>query len=129
MMVFDLISRKFLLREATAWHGDLLQDVFVDAGLKGLFQVNSDNTFSVYPLDPTGVSLKIETATPSLYGRYIDDELVVWTGDFRFDATQEGASFVGLRFPGAGGDYTLDQFGADHHIPALLRKVISGASA
>ena len=117
IMVYDLDRREFLMQLEYARRGDLLEDVFVDAEGQHLFQLNTDGSFTVY-------RLRDEAAV--LEGRYLDDELVVWTADFHFDATEEGAAFVELRFPGLAGQYSFQQFDGALRVPGLLRTVLSG---
>ncbi|MCB1458481.1 MAG: hypothetical protein KDJ48_04315, partial [Nitratireductor sp.] len=62
-----------------------------------LLQQNSDGTFYVH---------RIADGETVLEGRIVDDEVIVWTPDMRFDSTAEGAHFVNLRFPGQIGQYT-----------------------
>ena len=118
IMVFDLAQREFLMKLRYARRGDLLEDVFVDADRKHLFQLNSDGSFTTYRLSDGAAILE---------GRYLDDELVVWTADFSFDATEEGAAFVELRFPGQAGQYSFQQFDGALRVPGLLRAVLAGA--
>ncbi|MGJ8617157.1 MAG: caspase family protein, partial [Sulfitobacter sp.] len=119
LMVFDLSTRKFLLKLQYGRRGDLLEDVFVDADGRHLFQLNSDGSFTVY---------RLSDAAAILEGRYLDDELVVWTADFHFDATEEGAAFVELRFPGQAGQYSFQQFDGALRVPGLLQTVLSGGA-
>lgn len=63
-----------------------------------------------------------------LRGYYVDDEVILWTSDGYFDATQEGAHFVRLRFPGRTGQYSFHQFEAKLRLKGLARKVLDGAA-
>jgi hypothetical protein len=81
--------------------GDLLREVRYWAEKDAIVQFNADDSFFVY--DAT-------TGTTLLEGRYVDDEIVVWTPDLRFDSTAEGANYVALRFPGQPGEFTFQQF-------------------
>jgi hypothetical protein len=79
-----------------------------------------------------GAAAKIDSWTgevlhPTLLsGRVVDDEVVVWTSSGQFDTTSEGASHVGLRFPGRIGEYTLDQFRSVFLTGHLLERVLAG---
>lgn len=61
-----------------------------------------------------------------LEGRYVDDEIIVWTPDGRYDATAEGAHFAYLKFPGRYGQYTFQQFDKQLKVSGLVQKVLSG---
>ncbi len=77
-----------------------------DIGLLGgglLLQMNRDGRFFLHDPD------RVETL---LAGRYLDDEVVVYDADLRFEATTEGARHVALKYPGDPRAYRLDQFGA-----------------
>ena len=115
--VFDLFSRKYLFKNDYVRRGDLLSDVYLDTAMRHLFQVNSDGSFTVYRLSDQAAILE---------GRYLDDELVVWTANFYFDATEEGAAFVELRFPGKPGQYSFQQFDKRLRLPGLMQTVLRG---
>ncbi len=123
--VFDLATRRFVLKVRQSWRGDLLRDVYLDSAMGHLFALNSDGSFALYRLGD-GKDAPDEAQTPALYGRYLDDELVAWTADYRFDATEEGAAFVELRFPGTAGQHSLDQLAAGRRVPGLLQAVLQG---
>ena len=120
LMVFDLSTRRFLMQLEYAQRGDLMTDVFVDAALEHVIQLNLDGSFAIYRLLDEALVLE---------GRYLDDELVVWTDDFRFDATEEGASFVELRFPGRPGQFSFQQFGGTLREQGLIRRILAGKPA
>src|SRR5690606_13955684 len=65
---------------------------------------------------------------PGVEGLYVDDEIVVWTPDGRFDATPEGAHFVSLQLPGRPTPYTFEQFDAQLRTPGLLQQAEAGAA-
>ncbi len=114
--VYDLATRKFLMQLEYARRGALMDDVFVDNELRHLFQMNTDGSFTVYRLSDQAAIIE---------GRYLDDELVAWLPDFRYDATEEGAAFVELRFPGQPGQYSFQQFGGALQVPKLMQRVLS----
>ncbi|QJF51847.1 caspase family protein [Roseobacter ponti] len=117
LMVYDLTGREFLMQLDYSDRGDLMSDVFVDASLQHLIQLNSEGSLAVYRLADGDLILR---------GRYLDDELVFWTDDFQFDATEEGAAFVELRFPGRAGQFSLQQFDDALRVPGLLQRVLAG---
>ena len=61
-----------------------------------------------------------------LFGRYADDEIVVWTSSGHFDATHEGAAQANLRFAGLTDLYSFDQFASLMHAPGLAELVLKG---
>lgn len=117
LAVYDLEQRAYLFQHRTARRGGLLADVFMTSDFAHLIQMNDGGSFTIYA---TG------TGAPILEGRYLDDELVVWNPFFQLDATEEGAGFVELRFPGLEGQYSLQQFFAARHVPGLMRRTLSG---
>lgn len=82
-----------------------------------LLQVQTDGQFHLHGLD--GMRL--------LDGFYLDDEVVVFDPATRFDATPEGAGFVGARFTGDPDVYSLEQLGARLQVPGLVAATVSGA--
>lgn len=118
IQVFDLTTRDFLMQLRYARRGDLLENVFIDAEARHLYQLNSNGSFSVYRLSDGAAILE---------GRYLDDEVVIWTATFHFDSTEEGATFVELRFPGQPGQYSFQQFQNAQRIPGLMARVLDGS--
>ncbi|MEM6385393.1 MAG: caspase family protein [Pseudomonadota bacterium] len=118
ILVFDLTTREFLMRLRYARRGDLLENVFLDASAQHLYQLNTNGSFTVY---------RLADGAPILEGRYLDDEIVIWTASFHFDSTEEGAAFVELRFPGQPGQYSFQQFSNAQRIPGLMSKVLDGS--
>src|SRR5262249_1227006 len=104
--------------QQTLPRGDLLADAHVSADGKIALQVNTDGSFS---LD------RIVDATPLVEGRQVDGETVFWTSDFRFDSSDEGASYVELRFPGLAGQYTFQQFDSRLRSGGLLDAALGGS--
>ncbi len=118
IMVFDLTTRAFLMKIEYARRGDLLADVFLSADAKFLYQLNTNGSFTVYD---------VARQAPVLEGRYLDDEIVIWTATFHFDSTEEGDAFVELRFPGQPGQYSFQQFQNALRVPGLMRQVLDGS--
>ncbi|MCB2052398.1 MAG: hypothetical protein KDE63_13315, partial [Novosphingobium sp.] len=115
--VFDAKSTKFIFKKFDLPRGDLLQSVAMTTDERHLLQQNSDGTFYVH---------RIGDGATVLEGRIVDDEVIVWTPDMRFDSTAEGAHFVNLRFPGQIGQYTFQQFDSRLRVPGLAQKVLAG---
>lgn len=95
--------------------GELLKDAYYSSSDNSIVQVNSDGSFYVHD---------VPSKTRVLEGRYIDDEVIVWTHDLRFDASPEGANYVNLRFPGHRGQYSFQQFSSKVKKPGLVREVL-----
>ncbi|MFN4170927.1 MAG: caspase domain-containing protein [Pseudorhodobacter sp.] len=85
-----------------------------------LLQVNQDGRFFVH--DPA-------TGAQPLAGRYLDDEVVVFDSALRFEATEEGARHVALKYPGDPFAHGLDQFGALLAGARVVSPALSGATA
>ena len=115
--IFDLDTRKNVFKKYDLARGDLLDQVLVSPDGKLVLQINSDGSFSGY---------RMADATLLFEGRYVDDEVVVWAPDGRFDATSEGAHYVNLRLPGRVGTYTFEQFTAKLRTPGLVDKLLAG---
>lgn len=117
--LFDLADRSVVIELARSPRGDLLKDVHLDASTRFLLIENADGTLAVYRL--ADGQLVIE-------GRFVDNELVIWTPDYFFDGTTEGTEFVQLRFPGKDGEYSLQQFASTLQLPGLLSQVLDGTA-
>ncbi len=115
--IYDLATRKNVFKKYDLPRGDFLQQVLVSPDGKLVLQINSDDSFVGYAL---------ANAKELFQGRYIDDEVVVWTPDGRFDATSEGAHYVSLRLPGRVGTYTFEQFSAQLKTPGLVGQLLAG---
>lgn len=115
--LFDLKTRKFLFQKLDLPRGDMLKDVFLDKGGRFILQENMDGTFFIHA---------VATGTVALTGRFVDDEVVFWNDSFQFDATPEGSAFVNLRFPGAGGQYSFQQFDSRLRVDRLMQAVLTG---
>ncbi len=95
----------------------LTVDVRLTEDRNHIVQINSDGSFFVHALD---------SAAQILEGRYLDDEIVVWMPDLRFDATAEGAHYISARFPGNLGQYTFQQLAARLQVDGLVDRLLSG---
>ena len=117
--LFDLMTRKFLFQKLDLPRGDMLKDAFLDKGGRFILQENIDGTFFIH---------SVATGTVALTGRFVDDEVVFWNDSFQFDATPEGSAFVNLRFPGAGGQYSFQQFDSRLRVDRLMQAVLTGTA-
>jgi hypothetical protein len=118
-LVYDLATRKVLWEWKDLPSGNLLMDVLLTDDGRHILQVNTDGGFYVH---------RLTDGENVLAGRIVDDEIAVWTGDYRFDATAEAAALIDLRFPGMDGQFSLDRFDAALHTPDLVVQVLSGAA-
>lgn len=108
--------------------GDLLRSAHLGADRGFVVQENEDGAFHVHRLDPVSQPGTAPAGgQPILSGRVADDEIVVWTDDFLFDATAEAAQLIDLVFPGRARHYSLDRFGAAQRIEGLASRVLRGA--
>lgn len=117
LSVFDLDTRKFRFSTDKAPDGDLLRMAWLTADRRHLLQLNDDGGFYLH---------RISDGRVVLSGRIVDDETVVWTDDFHFDATAEGAALIDLRFPGAEGQFSLGRFDKTRHVAGLAAQVMAG---
>ncbi|KAB0679705.1 peptidase C14 caspase catalytic subunit p20 [Aureimonas leprariae] len=100
-------------------NGDLLVDAWLTGDRRHAVQLNSDGNFYVHDLMKAGAVI--------LSGRIVDDEVAVWTSDFRYDATAEAAALIDLKFPGRDEQFSLDRFGAALRVPDLTRAALEGS--
>lgn len=133
MEIHDMVNN--ISRYYKSFRGELLSQVYLSNDAKHLVQLNDDGTFALHEVSK-GYKLNPDTRpwdandrsisdTALLYGRYADDELVVWNDRGHYDATFEGAAQVFLRFPGASTLFTFDQFAAIARIHGLADKTLN----
>ena len=116
-VVFDGVDLKNVFKKFDLPRGKLLDKISLSKDSQHVLQQNTDNTFYIH---------RISDGKTVLEGRIVDDEVIVWTPDLRFDSTTEGAHFVNLKFPGQIGQYTFQQFDSRLKVPGLVQKVLSG---
>ncbi|MGH6837047.1 MAG: PAN domain-containing protein, partial [Methylocella sp.] len=130
--IYDVEERRLLHQLVGLPSPDVMQRLSLAQDLKTLVKLDNDGGFQVIALKPaqkdaegrlTRASTKINVL---LSGRIVDDEVVVWAPSGQFDSTAEGASHVALRFPGRGGEYTLEQFHKQFHVDNLLKRALAG---
>lgn len=97
--------------------GDLLAEAYLTEDGRHVLQLNRDGSFVIWG---------IASGAQRLAGRIVDDELAVWTEDFRFDATAEAAGLIDLRFPGLDGQFSLEQFSEALRVDGLAARVLRG---
>lgn len=100
-LLYDLTDRAVVAERYGLGRGDLLREMRYASARDAVVQFNDDGSFFLH-----------DTASDAtlLEGRYVDDEIVAWSPDLRFDATAEGANYVALRFPGQTGEFTFQQY-------------------
>lgn len=118
LLLYNIEENRPVFRQFDVAGGDLLKEAYVTAAGTHVVQVNDDGAFHVYDM---------ASQEAVLTGRYVDDEVIVWSRDLRFDASPEGANYVNLRFPGQPGQYTFQQFSRAVRKPGLVQAVLSGA--
>lgn len=100
-----------------------LKDVYAVAHLfrsedgKHLVQLNTDGRFHVHKTGGSGLVIS---------GRWIDDEMVLVTGEGYYDGSYEGGHFVHLAFAGEPGLYSLAQFEKVLKRPDIVKSVLAG---
>ncbi|MGH6834133.1 MAG: tetratricopeptide repeat protein [Methylocella sp.] len=128
--VYDIEERKLISQIVNLPSPDVIQRVSLSHDLKTLAKLDKDGGFQVIELRPSQKYEDNEDESEKvpvlLSGRIVDDEVVVWTRSGQFDSTPEGASHVALRFPGRGGEYTLEQFHKQFHADNLLKRAMAG---
>ncbi len=117
LSLFDIDAQRTVFRQFDIPGGDLLKEAYLTAAGNHVVQINEDGSFHVYD---------IRSQQEVLTGRYVDDEVIVWSQDLSFDASPEGANYVNLRFPGQPGEYTFQQFSRAVRKPSLVREVLGG---
>ncbi len=100
-LVYDLGGMAVTAEHHRLVRGELMREMRYSEADGTLVQLNDDDSFVVYDA---------AAGTTLLEGRYVDDEIVAWSPDLRFDSTAEGANYVSLRFPGQAGAFTFQQF-------------------
>jgi hypothetical protein len=115
IMLLDINADEPVFTEFNLGRGDLLKEAFYSVEDRQITQVNTDGSFYVYD---------VSSKKRIMEGRYVDDEVIAWTPDLRFDASPEGANYVNLRFPGQSGQYAFQQFASKVKRPGLVREVL-----
>lgn len=118
IVVIDLENEEVVAQLNNVSQADLIEDVSLSADGRHVIQFNSDGQFFIY---------EIETVQLSLAGRFVDDEMIVYTPEGYYWASYEGAHFVQLRFPGLPGLYPFRQFAAVLNQPAIIKRRLVAA--
>lgn len=124
-LLYDLARQEVAAERYGLGRGEMLREMRYSIENNAIVQFNADDSFFVHDAD---------AGTTLLEGRYVDDEIVAWSPDLRFDATAEGANYVALRFPGQPGAFTFQQFSrqlrdAGHVRDVLNRKHVAAQAA
>lgn len=114
-LLYDLARHEVMAERYGLGRGELLREMRYSAEKDAVLQLNADDSFFLHDS---------RTDRTLLEGRYVDDEIVAWSPDLRFDATAEGANYVALRFPGQPGTFTFQQFRRQLHREGHVRAVI-----
>ncbi|MBX3532154.1 MAG: caspase family protein [Rhizobiaceae bacterium] len=114
-LLYDLATQRVVSERYRLGRGELLREMRYSVERDAVVQINADDSFFVHDAS---------AGTTLLEGRYVDDEIVAWSPDLRFDATAEGANYVGLRFPGQPGEFTFQQFRRQLSAPGHVREVM-----
>lgn len=114
-LLYDLAAQKVVTERYGLGRGDLLREVRYSIEKDTVVQFNADDSFFVYDA---------KANAPLLEGRYVDDEIIAWSPDLRFDSTAEGANYVAIRFPGLPGEFTFQQYRAQLRSAGHVQDVI-----
>ncbi|MBP1184183.1 caspase domain-containing protein [Methylobacterium sp. PvR107] len=115
--VFRLPSMEFLYNLDNVRESLDLHSMSITSNSAAVVQLNNSGHISVN---------SFSNNSEILFGRYVDDELVLYDRSLAFEATPEGASYVYVRVPGSPGLFTLDQFRSKLEQPGLSRKRLIG---
>jgi hypothetical protein len=114
--VFDTLNGKAIFTAyGNLQRANSFEEAFYAPETNHLIQVNRDNSFFLFD---------VRSGSQTLEGRYVDDEVVVWTPDLRFDASQEGASYVTLRFPGRYQQQSFQQYAKKLKAVGLIQSAL-----
>lgn len=116
--VYDRTAAKMVRTFVSLENGDMMVDAHLTSDAQHLVQENSDGSFLLYRLSDGEIVLN---------GRIADDEVAVWTDDFRYDATAEAASLIDLRFAGLHEEFSLDRFETGIREIGLAKLIADGA--
>ncbi|MBR0689852.1 caspase family protein [Bradyrhizobium manausense] len=114
VVLFDLDQMRQTVRFDGISGGDITSE----------FGASNDNNWFVYVSANGDFGLISTVNKARLYGRFIDDEIVVYTSQGYYDATTEGANFVFARFPGIIGYFTLEQLSQKLRRPDFISDVL-----
>jgi hypothetical protein len=112
IVVYDISSGRVLGLAENIPQSTLLDDVRLSSDLRFIIQVNTDGQFFLH---------EVATGKLSLSGRYVDDEVILYTKEGYFWSSYEGAHFVYLHFPGLQGNFSFQQFDALLNRPDIVR--------
>lgn len=117
LAIYDVARRRMLFSVEEAAEFASVVNVAVTLDGRHVVQINDNGRFFAY---------EASTGAQVLSGRYLDDEVVVYDDDLRFDATAEGATHVHLKFPGDRNLYQLSQFEAALRTPDMAARRLEG---
>ncbi|SCB51879.1 Caspase domain-containing protein [Bradyrhizobium yuanmingense] len=126
------------VREASA-----LKEVYLSKDRKSVVQLNSDGNFFVYDKQSASVWnsdsinqqressspwVKIPSAKLAVSGRWLDDEILLYTDQGYYWGSYEAAQFVHLRQPGQSGLHSVAQFASQLSRPDIVRAALAGTA-
>lgn len=117
IMLFDPYTSEVQREWTNVPSGSLMVEVFPTSDQNNVVQMNSDGGFHIH---------RVSDGVLVLSGRIVEDEIAVWTVDYRFDYTAEAAALIDLRFPGLDGQFSLDRFKSLLREPGLALSVLNG---
>jgi hypothetical protein len=117
MGVIDLQGERPTSVDIRIPHGDLLDDVLLTPDARHVVQVNRDGQFFLH---------EIATRRLVVSGRFVDDEIILYTAEGYYWSSYEGAHFIQLRFPGLPGVASFRQFARLLDRPEFVRARLDG---
>ncbi|MBR0820319.1 caspase family protein [Bradyrhizobium liaoningense] len=111
----DLTAPDKLTNFADIQGGDIIRKFAISTDHRWLLSVSENGMFAI---NATSGEQK------RLLGRYVDDELVIYTQDGYYDSTREGDSFVYMKFPGLPGYYSLRQMRSALRRPDIIESLL-----
>jgi uncharacterized protein len=113
IVLYDIKSDRVLATLMKVAQADLMEDVRLSADAKTIVQINRDGQFFLYD---------VSSGRNFLSGRYVDDEIILYTSEGYYWSSYEGAHFVQLRFPGLRPLYPFPQFASVLDRPDIIKR-------
>jgi len=123
--------------------GSAMKQIYLSKDRRSVVQLNSDGNFYIYDAksasewnsgklrehgdDPTS-HVKFPQAKLTVSGRWIDDEILLYSEQGYYWGSYEAAQFVHLRQPGESGLHSIAQFAKLLSRPDIIRAAIDGKS-
>lgn len=114
-LIYDLAADTEKKQFSNLASGGIVTNFGVSADGSWLVHISGNGDFGLEP---------IETEGNSIFGKYVDDETVIYTKEGYYDSTVEGGFFVYLQIPGLVGSYPLHHLRAELYRPEIIRDAL-----